>query len=443
MKKILLLIFLYALLLSALSYSAFGQALTLEQAVSLALTNNPEIKAMEHEVTKAREQSTIARSAYLPQVGLVATANHYFQRPVFFGFGEQTGGDQISYGRFGGSDQLNIGVVLDQALWNPQAFPAIKYATLQQEQNAIALRQKQVEIVSQVKQTYLQLLILNERIKLKQQNLERNTKVLQDSRVLLAQGKALRIDTLRAYTSVKNLEPDQHRLANELQTAKMRLAAFLGNESQQDVVPGDSLIIPIPKSRPTESEVFDIALQNNPRMQRFVLQESLDVQQSRQISAQRLPVLSLTGQYLLQSQTSNFSYGDISLPATSYVGLRLTMPLFTGFAITSRIQQAQLQQQQTSLLLQNERKLLRTEVHQLVSRYNETLERIAVAKGVNETAKLTFDIVQFRYKNGVASRLELTDSELALTQAQSNYLEAIYDYLTTRIQLFAAMGRTD
>jgi outer membrane protein TolC len=42
----------------------------------------------------------------------------------------------------------------------------------------------------------------------------------------------------------------------------------------------------------------------------------------------------------------------------------------------------------------------------------------------------------------VASRLELTDAELALTTAQSNYLEAIYDYLSARIALERSMGIT-
>jgi outer membrane protein TolC len=40
----------------------------------------------------------------------------------------------------------------------------------------------------------------------------------------------------------------------------------------------------------------------------------------------------------------------------------------------------------------------------------------------------------------VASRLELTDTELAYTQAQSNYLEAIYDYLSANIEIDRTMG---
>jgi outer membrane protein TolC len=59
---------------------------------------------------------------------------------------------------------------------------------------------------------------------------------------------------------------------------------------------------------------------------------------------------------------------------------------------------------------------------------------------VQETAQLSYNIIQYRYKNGVSPRLELTDAELALSTAQSNYLEAVYDYLSARIELRRLTG---
>ena len=59
---------------------------------------------------------------------------------------------------------------------------------------------------------------------------------------------------------------------------------------------------------------------------------------------------------------------------------------------------------------------------------------------VRETAQLSYDIIQYRYKNGISPRLELTDAELALSTAQSNYLEAVYDYLSAGIELRKLSG---
>jgi outer membrane protein TolC len=53
---------------------------------------------------------------------------------------------------------------------------------------------------------------------------------------------------------------------------------------------------------------------------------------------------------------------------------------------------------------------------------------------------LSYEITQYRYARAVASRLELTDAELAFTAAQSNYLEAVYDYLSARIEVDRTIG---
>jgi outer membrane protein TolC len=83
---------------------------------------------------------------------------------------------------------------------------------------------------------------------------------------------------------------------------------------------------------------------------------------------------------------------------------------------------------------------LRTAVKQAVANVRETAARIQTSANVQQTAKLSYEITQYRYAKAVASRLELTDAELALTTAQSNYLEAVYDYLSARIEVERTVG---
>ena len=73
----------------------------------------------------------------------------------------------------------------------------------------------------------------------------------------------------------------------------------------------------------------------------------------------------------------------------------------------------------------------------------EALLRLESTAVVEETAKLSYTIIQYRYKGGIASRLELTDAELALSTAQSNYLEAVYDYLSAQIAINKLRGIAD
>src|SRR6218665_88294 len=119
--------------------SGYGQKkLSLDEVLSLAKTNNRELKASQLEIEKANQQKVIARSAFLPTVSLNAQANHYFKLPPFFGFGENGEQDKIPYGRFGGEDQFTAGINAVQPLFSPWASPLLQRARLQQQQSVTA-----------------------------------------------------------------------------------------------------------------------------------------------------------------------------------------------------------------------------------------------------------------------------------------------------------------
>ncbi len=209
-KKIFIYTVLAFLFICLVSYTVYGQGqkLSLKEAVSLAVVNNRQVKVAGIEADKAKQQIRISKSYALPSAGISAQLGHYFTAPVFFGFNSNGGSDKIPYGRFGGKDQAAATLSVIQPLYNPVAKPSLQYAKLAERQSQLAVTGTQTEVISVVKQTYLQVLVLRERIKLQQESLHRNQKALDDAKSLLAQGKALRVDTLRAYTSVRNLEPD-------------------------------------------------------------------------------------------------------------------------------------------------------------------------------------------------------------------------------------------
>src|SRR5882724_8960082 len=235
-KKIFIYTFVAFLLLCLLSYAVQAQQpLSLQQAVSLAVTHNREVKVAGIGVERSAQQIRIAKSQSLPTVTAGAQLAHYFWLPVFFGLNGNTGSDKIAYGRFGGKDQAGATLTVTQPLYNAQAAPALKSARLQQQADKVALDDKTVAIAAAVRQTYWQIVVLQERLKLQQESLDRNRKALEDAKSLLAQGRALRVDTLRAYTSVKNLEPDLLRLSYAMEVGKLQLKTLIGMDSLQDI----------------------------------------------------------------------------------------------------------------------------------------------------------------------------------------------------------------
>jgi outer membrane protein TolC len=416
------------------------QQLSLQDAVDLALNRNPEVAATNLEVEKAQQQKVISRSLFLPSISLAAQANHYFKVTPFFGFGESSPGDKIPYGRLGGEDQFVSLISAVQPLFNPQAFPTMQYSRLQEEEKLLELKATKIGTQASVKQTYLQILVLQERINLQHESINRNLRVLRDAKSLFFQGKGLRVDTLRAYTAVRNLEPDLLKLTSAVHNNKLQLKALIGIDSLQEIHLTDSLFLPDEGTIPSIEEVYERAKNNNPVYQAIRLQEQLDEQQLHIASSAKLPTISAVAQYQLQSQTNDFEYGNAYYPSSSFIGLQLSVPLFTGLSNQAKVKQAKISQEQTSLRSDYAFQQLRASVHQVVAESHESLARLQTATDVRETAQLSYDIIQYRYKKGVASRLELTDAELELSTAQSNYLEAVYDYLSARISLQQIMG---
>jgi outer membrane protein TolC len=416
--------------------------LSLQEAMSLAAERNPELAASKLEIDKSRQQKVISRSLFLPSINASAQVNHYFQLTPFFGFGETTGG-KIPYGRFGGEDQFGAFLSAVQPLYNPLAFPSVRHSGLKENESILTLNAKRVSTLSLVKQTYLQLLVLNARLKLQRESINRNQRALQDARSLFIQGKGLRVDTLRAYTTVKNLEPDLIKLNYAIETGKLELKALIGIDSLQEVQLTDSLFLPDAGLISAEEEVYNAAKSNNPDYQLIALQEQLSEQQANISAAARMPTVSAVAQYQLQSQTNQFEYGNAHYPSSSFIGLQVSVPLFTGLSNQAKVKQANLNKEQTVLRSKYAYEQLRSAVHQVVADGHESLARLQTAANVQETAQLSYSIIQYRYQRGVASRLELSDAELELSTAQSNYLEAVYDHLSARIALQRIMGKVE
>ncbi|HYF68716.1 MAG TPA: TolC family protein [Ohtaekwangia sp.] len=425
--------------LLAITVAEAQHNLSLGDAVRLVTQNNQELQATALQNEIAIQQRADARGLFLPTVSLSGQVNHYFKRSPFFGFGSDASEEKIPYGRFGGEDQLGISLTAIQPIFNPVAAPLVKQSEYSLRQSQMQTRLAQINLVADVKQTYLQILVLMERKRLQEESIRRNQVVLRDARSLFLQGKAIRVDTLRAYTAIKNLEPQISKLQYGIESAKLQLRTLIGI-TDNDINLTDSLSVLAENEIPDETAVYEMAIQNNPLLQMTRLRIESEKQNVAVTSAARLPVVSAIGQYQLQSQTNDLAFADAHYPAASFVGLQLAVPLFTGLRVNAKTHAARLGHQQAQLREQYAREQLKTEVHQVLALHHESRERLETALSVRETALLSYDIISYRYQKGVSSRLELTDAEFELSSAKSNYLEAAYDYLSSQILLSKLTG---
>ena len=202
----------------------------------------------------------------------------------------------------------------------------------------------------------------------------------------------------------------------------------------------DSLQFNATDSIPTETGTFRSSLLHRPDFQILTLNKEISAKEIDLYKSARLPVVSFVSQYQIQTQTNKFRFDQAGWPPVFYAGIQFSIPLFSGMQNVNKIALGKIERQQSDLILNNAQEQLKTEVKQVIAALYEASERIKTQANVSETAELSYSITKYRYEKGVASRLELTDAELALTTAKSNYLEAVFDYLSAKIELDRTMG---
>jgi len=429
-------------LLSPLAQAQVRQP-TMENAFKLAIDKNRDVQVATLETAKAAQKVQEARGYGLPTVAASAQYLYYVNKQVSFlpGSFVGLGDDQLAMFRVGGSNAFLGGLAISQPLFQASVRSGIKAAQIDEFATNQALAEVRVTVITDVKKAYLDVLITQEQLRLHQQSIARNEQALKDSRSLLAQGRASRVDTLRAYVTLENLRPTLIQLTNRIGITKTVLKRTMGLDEREEVELQDSLRYDDALFVSPGTDAFFDAVQARPDVRRLALVEQLNREQIAVQAAEKQPKLAAIGLVQSQSQANNFRLGDYHWPVSSYVGLQLNVPIFSGFRTNSRIQQAQLTRQQSETQLANLKEIVRAQVKISLANVQEARLRIQTQQQTITVAELGYRITRDRWKQGIASRLELTDAELSLTQAKSNYLQAVYDYLTATVELDKVLGR--
>jgi len=445
MKPILLNLFTAMLLISGLNVvHAQKRKLSLTDALEMAKKGNKALQVQVLEEINAQEMTRETKAGLLPSISGNVGYSYFFDRQAIFLPGSFAGTNKpVQDIAVGGKNAYNAYLSLNQ----PIIAPGIRHQTIVAAINEKIEIEKTADLKSRValhvSTRYLDILMMNRQLGLLDQSLQRNIKVLQDSRYLLAQGNGLKSDTLRSFIAVENLKSSVSYLKNNIEVSGIDLKRLIGLEDPAELELTDNLELDIEETKSMLyqiDEAFQIAEANRKdlNIQKF----SIHLQQ-RKIKATQallLPQLSLIGQYQVQAQADDMKFGQYNLPRTSYLGLQLTVPIFNGNRTKSQISQAKIKAEQEDIRLNDLKDEVKTELVTIISKWKEADTQMDIQETTVQSAELNHFMMDDRFKNGLGSRLELTDAELALTQAKLNYLNAVYNLRILHVELQHALG---
>jgi outer membrane protein TolC len=274
--------------------------------------------------------------------------------------------------------------------------------------------------------------VLNENFKLAETNFNIVNAMFQ-------QGRVSEYDKISAEVQKNSAWPSVVSGKNAVEIAKLQLKVLMGITADVDLVIDDNL--KNYEGEMSQAARTEIDLTGNSALKQLDLQSDLLGKQRSILKTSFLPTLALVGSYQYQSMSNrNWNVRKYDWSNASSLTLSLSIPLFKASNFTSlksnRIQQEQLAETRT-----NTERMLNMQAQSYVDNMTASAEQLESNKSAVELAEKGLEISQKRYDVGKGTILELTNSQVSLTNAKLTYNNSIYDYLVAKSELNTVLGK--
>ncbi len=423
------------LLLGAGTLNAQQLDLTLQQAIDIALDENPTIKVADKEIQVKKIADTEAWQALLPSVTANASVQHTLLAAEM-----NLGGNKFKMGE----DNTNTGVLagtLSLPLFAPTVYQNMKLTKTDIELAREQARNSRLDLVNQVTKAFYQMLLSQDSYKVMQESYKTSKENFDVVNEKYKVGSVSEYDKISAEVQMRSMNSSMVSTQTALTLAELQLKVLMGIDPNIKVVINDKLENYENELVLAEVDDTEAALQNNSAMRQFdINREMLD----RALKIQRtsfMPTVSfsLTGQY--QSlYNKNWSLWDYDWSPSASFTIGISIPIFTASNWT-KLKTTKLQISELEDNRLNTRRQLAMSAQSYMHNMASSIVQVESNKEAVRQADKAVTIAAKRYDVGKGTILELNQSEVALTQSQLTYNQSIYDYLVNKSELDYTLGR--
>ena len=408
---------------SCVASDSKARVMHLEECISIALSQHPRVTAAQQGALEAEERVAVKRGTKLPQIAFRTEAQRYDRLPP-------NKANIIG----GGDTDVYSAVTLSTLLFSSgraeadiDSASALTYAAMED------LRRARQDVAFSVARAYYNSLraeaVLNARTEAVTQ-MEQHLRVAQGKYDV---GKAAKLDVLRAEVQFADVTQAKLLAANQLDIARLELANAMGMESDSPPV------TPLPDEQPAAAftdtvSYLDEALKTHPDYLKSVLLTRSAEYGVRSARGERGPDLSLIGSYNREGK-------DVPDIENWNVGLAVSMPIYTGGITRAKVGQAKALVQQSKANSDLAKQNINLAVRSSVLSTQDAASRLMATRKSVEQAREALRVAQEKYNAGLGSSTEVIDTQVALTQAETNYAQALYDGKIAAVQLDYAIGR--
>ena len=385
----------------------------------MARSHNRDMQTLRLNLRIAQEKTTEARSAAYPQI--FSSASHtVFDKPV------QPEGD---------TEYSDVTVSLEQTLFHLGIWAGIKAARQYQKMAELSAQRYEQTLDFLTTDAYLGILRSQKEISVLKE-LEKNTQDhLRDTQNFYDEGMVPKTDLLKTELALSQVQRDLLASENEQQKSWTVFKILVGVHLEQAYQLQD---VELPESSQKElKELQQEALTRREDQKRLLAERAymenlLDAAKSR-----RYPVISAFGSW---DYTDNKDEIDSDRKHSMTGGVRIALPLFTGFSTSAQVAQGRSQLAQNQIELQTLADQIRKEVESAYLDIQKSRMDLETARKEVTEAEENLRINNELYKESMATNTDVLDAQTSLAQARNHLNNARYDYILAAQRLSLAIG---
>lgn len=430
-----------ALFVLAASLAA-QEALTLRQAVDLALRSNPLVAAADAGEKEAEARIHQARSGYLPRLQFSESLQRG-NNPVFVFSSlltqHQFSQENFALGPLNRPDALSnyqSRLTVEQVLFDSrQTSRGVEAAHFTRQIAGEDTRRSHSDVILSVLRTYFGVQLAEKNLEVAQQSRESVQADLERAAFIYRSGRSTQADVLAVRVHLAAMREQEIRASNDLAVSRPALNDALGVSLDRAF----ELTTPLESNAAAPEAALEeygrLAAEHRPEMRQAELAGSLARTQRQIAGSAYWPQVAFQG--IVEADRQNFrSNGG----ANWFTAVTLRWNLWTGGETKARVEQARFAESRAAALRKRADSAIQLEVRKAYLDVRAAAQRVEVASAATAEAEEAYRIIQNRHQAGLTTVTELLRAETALAVARTRRLSAIYDYRVAAAALEHAAG---
>ena len=411
--------------------------LTLEQALEIALSENPTIKVADQQIEIKRYAKKGTYASLYPQIDGTVTYQRVIQKQTM---SMDMGTGEPMTIRVGSDNSFNGGVALGMAVVNAQLWESLKVSALDVELAVEQARSSRIDMVEQVTKAYYGILLAKQSQELYQRvydNAVENNKIVKKR---FEVGQVSEYDLITSNVSVQNALPNVIEAEYTVTLALWQLKALLGIDLQRDIDVLGSLMDYV-SALDKGYELSQLNLENNTTLKQLDMQEQMLEHALKITKLANVPSLSVNAAYLYTALGNDGKFFvKTAWNPYAYAGLQLNIPIFAGGKRRAATREASLNLSNLKLQRENAERQLRVGIVQYLNNMQSSVKKYHASAATVDQAQRGYDISVKRYDVGRGTLVEIDNSQVALIQSELARNQAIYNFLTAKTSLDKVLG---